>query len=341
MLKGLLPTARTTARRTTPAVLRTRPGRFRPIAAVSAVTVVALVVQPYLPGAQDYISGKGIVPPWAPWTGAALCLVVAVIGIRDRLPTVRGGSRRVVLWAGWTACTLLSWAAVGLVFDVFRAFFWVTGIPAGDFATVDWPGFLTRVSAFASTVLLGRELLNFRRATGEGCEACGHTPHGSTRPTAWLGYTAAGSATVYPAVKYYWWAGGSFGRPGEYLEGFPVLETALLVGGVVLALALVRPWGRVYPSWVPFLAGRQVERRICVVAGWGLAALLSLQGLIPLFAALNHLLGGPPLPFTSGSANSWVITVVYGGWALFGLALAGATLAYQQQTRPECALCGI
>ncbi|WP_328954388.1 hypothetical protein [Kitasatospora purpeofusca] len=342
MFKGPLPTARTTVGRATPAVPRTRPSRFRPVAGAGAATVTALVVQPYLPGAQDYISGKGIVPAWAPWAGAVLGLAVAVTGagVGERLPAVRGGSRRAALWVGWTACVLLLWTAVGLVFDVFRAFFWATGIPAGEFAAVDWPGFLTRVPAFAATVLLGRELLNFRRVTSGGCEACGHTSHGSTRPTAWLGYAAAGLATVYPSVKYYWWAGGSFGRPETYLEGFPVMETVLLVGGVVLALALVRPWGRVYPFWIPFLAGRQVERRICVVAGWGLAALLSLQGLIPLFAALNHVLGGPPMPFTSGSANSWVITVVYGGWALFGLALAGATHAYQQRTRPDCALCG-
>jgi hypothetical protein len=102
-------------------------------------------------------------------------------------------------------------------------------------------------------------------------------------------------------------------------------------------LALVRPWGRVYPSWVPFLAGRRVDRRICVAAGWALSSCLTLQGLIPLFAALDHLLGGPALPFDAGSANSWAILVVYGGWALFGLTLAGAT---QQQTRPECVLCG-
>jgi hypothetical protein len=32
--------------------------------------------------------------------------------------------------------------------------------------------------------------------------------------------------------------------------------------------------------------------------------------------------------------------MVYGGWLLLGLALGGATWAYQQQTRARCARCG-
>lgn len=319
--------------------LLVRPRRSWPVVLANLATLAAAAAQPYLPGAQDYISGKGITPAWAPWVGAVLGLAVSLAGRLDRLPR-RGGGRRTAVATGWTATVLLLWAAVGLVFDLFRGFFWATGIPAGDFATVDWPGFLTRLTAFAATVLLGREVRNFQRATRGGCTACGHLPGRGARRAGRYGYPAAGLAVLYPVVKYYWWAGGSIGRPEPYAEGFPVMETMLLVGGVVLALALVRPWGRVYPFWVPALAGRQVDRRICVVAGWALSALLTLQGLIPLFAAFNHLLGGPPLPFDSASANSWLILAVYGSWGLFGLALAGATQAYQQQTRPECAQCG-
>ncbi|MET9921049.1 hypothetical protein ABZZ04_28790 [Streptomyces sp. NPDC006435] len=306
-------------------------------AAATAGVLAAKTAEPHLPGAADYIGSLGIVPPWAAWAGAATGLVVALAATAE-LPG--RAARPVLLSLGRAACVLLLWSAVGIVFDVFRAFFRVTGIPAGDFATVDWPGFLTRAAAFTATLLLARSTLALRRRTGEGCDLCGLRPGERDRPAGRLGYTAFGLAFVYPGVKYYWWAGGGIGRPGRYTEGFPVMETMLLVGGGVLSLALVSSWGLVHPSWVPFLAGRRVPRRLLLFCGWGLSAALLLQGLIPVFASVNHLLGGPDLPFDSGSANSWVILAVYGGWALFGLALLGATLAYGRRTRAVCRLCG-
>ncbi|TQF04616.1 hypothetical protein E6W39_23285 [Kitasatospora acidiphila] len=306
--------------------------------ATSAAVLLACAAEPHIPGAQDYLSSKGVVPAWAPWAGGGAGVAAALAMAAASAP--QSTRRRLTTCAGWAAGVLLLWTAVGIVFDVFRAFFWATGIPAGDFSKVDWPGFLTRTVALAATIALARCTLAFQRVTGDGCDRCGLRPGHRDRPTAWLGYTACMLAIVYPSVKYYWWAGGGIGRPGVYTEGFPVMETMLLVGGVVLSLALVRPWGRTFPIWVPFLADRRVPRLLPVAAGVGLSGALVLQGMIPAFAAVNHLLGGPKLPFDSGSANSWVILLVYGGWALFGLALAGATNAYRRQTQAACQVCG-
>ncbi|MFE7338101.1 hypothetical protein [Streptomyces griseus] len=315
-----------------------RPVRPWPVLVTLLAALAAAAAEPHLPGAADYIRSLGIVPSWALWAGAAVG-VVAVLASAAR-STAHGAARTAVLVLGWTGTVLLLWSAVGIVFDGFRAFFRVTGIPAGDFAIVDWPGFLSRAVAFAATVLLARSTLAFQRRTGTGCDRCGLLPGEREKSSPWLGYAAFALAFVYPAVKYYWWAGGGIGRPDDYPEGFPVMETMLLVGGGVLSLALVSSWGLIYPSWVPFLARRTVPRMLLVACGWGLSAALLLQGLIPVFAAINHLLGGPELPFDAGSANSWVILAVYGGWSLFGAALLGATRDYQRRTRAVCAQCG-
>ncbi|MFF9572708.1 hypothetical protein [Streptomyces sp. NPDC014685] len=333
MPEGVIPLTE----RTAPPTAAPRRTRLWPVLAAAAGVLATKALEPHLPGAADYISSLGIVPSWAAWAGAAAGIVAALAASSERAGK---GARPVLLFVGWTSCVLLLWSAVGIIFDAFRSFFWVTGIPAGDFATVDWPGFLTRAVAFAATLLLARSTLAFQRRTGEGCDLCGLGPGERDRPADWLGYTAFGLAFIYPGVKYYWWAGGGIGRPEPYPEGFPVMETMLLVGGGVLSLALVSSWGRVYPFWVPFLARRRVPRMLLVSCGWGLSAALLLQGLIPVFASVNHLLGGPELPFDSGSANSWVILAVYGGWALFGLALLGATRTYQRRTRAVCRLCG-
>lgn len=53
-----------------------------------------------------------------------------------------------------------------------------------------------------------------------------------------------------------------------------------------------------------------------------------MQGMIPVVGAINHPLSGQPMPFDATSANSWVILIVYGGWAMFGITFLGATYAY-------------
>ncbi|NUW40847.1 hypothetical protein [Nonomuraea rhodomycinica] len=65
---------------------------------------------------------------------------------------------------------------------------------------------------------------------------------------------AAGVPLWADAGKFrHWYAEGG----GPYL--FVLCAAAVLAG--VLALSLVRPWGRVFPRWVPLVSGRRVPRR--------------------------------------------------------------------------------
>lgn len=88
----------------------------------------------------------------------------------------------------------------------------------------------------------------------------------SRRP-AWPAYAAATWAFLFAATSFYWAAGGTLGAAtiGPALAGLalardPELVAVLwatgalkAVGGLV-ALALVQPWGRYLPRWLPLAA---------------------------------------------------------------------------------------
>ncbi|MFI6799964.1 hypothetical protein [Streptosporangium canum] len=266
-----------------------RPSRLR-IAALTAsvLTFIAALATAALPSL-SYTTG------FAPhWVTAAAALAGAGFAVFERPVAV-----------GWLSSVLLLWSAGGLVLDCFRAFFVVTGIPAGEFARVDGPGMAGRALSLAATGLVGALVLRRTRL-----------PSGP-----WLGYTAFALGFVYPTVKLYWSLGGSFLRPADYSEGFPYGESIMLAVGAVGSLALVQAWGRRLP------------RRLVLFGGWTGAAMLSTMGSMSVFGTLSQLMGVTDGPVPLGDASAVVmVSCVYGSWLLFGLAVAGATLAYQRQT---------
>ncbi|NUR92803.1 MAG: hypothetical protein HOY71_52770 [Nonomuraea sp.] len=262
---------------------------------ICALTVLALVVALALAPLPTLPYTRGFAPHWVT---VAAALLGAWFVVRPHL-------------AGVLPAILLLWSAGGLVLDAFRAFFAVTGIPAGDFALVDWPGMALRALSLAGCALvLARILPRIRVPDG-----------------VWLGYTAFGIGFVYPMAKLYWSLGGTLLLPPGYAEGLPYGELVMLVVGAAGSLALVQPWGRGLP------------RRLVLAGGWTGTAMLTTMGAMSVFGTLAQLLGltEGPVPLSDPSA---VVTVslVYGSWLLFGLAVGGATLAYQRATRSRPAV---
>ena len=87
---------------------------------------------------------------------------------------------------------------------------------------------------------------------------------------------------------------------------------------VLLTLGLLRPWGEVFPRWMPVVAGRPVPIAAAAVPGSAIAALLS-------FAAVPLLVGAA----AQGQGLSLVLTfaLVFPCW-LWGPALALAVWGY-------------
>jgi Protein of unknown function (DUF3995) len=165
-----------------------------------------------------------------------------------------------------------------------------------------------------------------------------------TRPApAASGWAAVGTVTAYAAavvafgyavVSLYWAAGGDglvstvggyveqFARRGGAVAELLALVAALAkVAGGVLALALVRPWGRVVP------------RRWLLIVSAGVSAVLVVYGGLNVAAGALVLAG---VIHPSGGVNRTALRWHVGVWdlwfLLWGILLALATVGYWRRT---------
>jgi hypothetical protein len=108
---------------------------------------------------------------------------------------------------------------------------------------------------------------------GEGSgDARGAASDARRRWPEWAAYGACAWALAFAAVHLYWALGGTAGLPKGFtvamnpaLFVIDVLAIPLCVVGALLALALVRPWGR------------RVHRRLLLACNWAVCALLVLH----------------------------------------------------------------
>src|SRR5215472_514505 len=147
-------------------------------------------------------------------------------------------------------------------------------------------------------------------------------------------YAAAVAAFAYALVSLYWAVGGHglVSTVGGYVEQFarrggavPVLvalaATALKVAGGLLALALVRPWGRVVP------------RRWLLLGSAGASVLLVVYGGLNVLAGALVLSGViHPAGSVDRAALRWHVGVWYLWFLVWGILLAVATIGYRRRT---------
>jgi hypothetical protein len=110
--------------------------------------------------------------------------------------------------------------------------------------------------------------------------------------------------------------------------GYLLVLNVLALAPAVLALALVRPWGLIFPRWVPFAGRRRVPRMLLIAPGTALTIFLLAYTLYALVLfPLQY--GDPAAIFDPG-------TVVYGivQFAAWIGGLAVATRSYARRTRP-------
>lgn len=293
------------------------------LAAAAVVTASTTLVAGVLRWAGPPPEGYSAIfaPPWVAPVAAGLALLAVAAASRRRAtsPGRSDTSRTLALGLGWTAVVLLFWAAGGVALDGFRAFFAVTGIPAGDFSVVDVPGAVVRSLAAVTAVVM--VLRTWSTATAGAAPARRRWPRV-------LGLVMC---VPYPALKLYWWLGGTLGRPEPHTGGAPVMELALFATAAVLVLALThRP--------VP---GRLVRGGL-QAAGWVAASAGLTMGALMLFGTAAQLLGlqDGPVDLDAGVITV-VVAVTYGTWLAIGAALLVATLdARDAGRRTGCAVRG-
>ncbi|GIE75558.1 hypothetical protein Aph02nite_15080 [Actinoplanes philippinensis] len=130
---------------------------------------------------------------------------------------------------------------------------------------------------------------------------------------------AAGIPLFADADRFHvWHADGG----GTYLWTL----TALAALPAVLAFALIRPWGLVFPAWTPW-GGSRVPRLLLVVPGYGLVVALGGYALLAVVLTVVQW-NSPDVIF-----SPWTGVYGIGQFAVWVVSLAVATRSYARRTR--------
>jgi Protein of unknown function (DUF3995) len=141
-----------------------------------------------------------------------------------------------------------------------------------------------------------------------------------SRRAAWVAYAACGWAFLFAALSFFWAAGGRTGlhplevevAPGDPMWIALNLGAGLLKAVVgLIALALVRPWGRRIPS------------KLLLAVAWVLGVGMSLYGGLGLVSDVLHVTGVISDP-ANGKWFFWYL-VLWDPWWLLGGVLYVAT----------------
>lgn len=263
----------------------------------------------------------------------AVALTAAAVGVALALKTVRWWPPLLV--AAGAMSTLLLAASGILLLDVVGGLLPGIGVPFQPVA------FASRVGCALVGGLVAASAVAYRRRWRSDCLFCGRTGV-RVRPTRtpWWGWLAA-----YAAV-----AGCLIRLGAQIAAGFEsflldaslsllVFEAGFVLAGTLLPLALVHSWGRVFPRWLPRLAGRRVPRWLVLGPGFGIGgAMTAYFGFTLVMLAVQTLTGtAGRLTGSFPVAFFWVAVPAYFTW---GLGLLAAALAYYRVTRPVCRACG-
>jgi hypothetical protein len=198
--------------------------------------------------------------------------------------------------------------------------------------------FLSRLACLMGGVLVGTITLLYQRHWHGACLACG-TKVGAVRisSTPCWARVAAWAAVVGCLVRLLDQLAVGFGNAllegGGAVIGF---EAGFLLAGTVLPLALVYPWGRVFPHWVPWLAGHRVPRWLVLGPGLVLGVGMTAYFSVTVVRITQQMFAGT---FDPGEYPLWFFAVAVPAYLVWGVGLAVAALAYQRVTRPACRIC--
>uniref|UniRef100_A0AAU2UVZ5 Uncharacterized protein n=1 Tax=Streptomyces sp. NBC_00003 TaxID=2903608 RepID=A0AAU2UVZ5_9ACTN len=243
----------------------------------------------------------------------------------------------------WTLCGLAGCAAFSLLMDVIMLMF-------GQ-GVENWAVAANHVLAAAGVLLLTTTVRSGRPLPVEAAALALSAVPRRVQLAAWAGTLAF---LPYVAMKQVWAFGGTFvgtsgaemhaisernGASGIWLtlESWGLDGTMLLAAlGVFLLWGLVRPWGRVFPRWAPFLCGRRVPRWLPLAPALIGAATLAPYGVLGLgYLALATM---DMVTMRSGDFHSpddalVVSWIGLAAFAVYGCALAVATRSYWLRTR--------
>ena len=194
----------------------------------------------------------------------------------------------------------------------------------------------------AGAAIWGTTAVLLRRSAAGRCAVCGRPGARWTEPDAarrWgrvATLIAVAGPLPYALLRMTWLTPWPLGMPtGGELEAemrpFGLGLGFAALGGAVLTLGLIRPWGEVWPRWVPVVHGRPMPVRVPVLAGGLVAVALLAASPAVLTMGVDRLL--------DGDLADASLTLVFPTLP-WGLALGAAVAGYAYRRRGSCATCG-
>ncbi len=260
---------------------------------------------------------------------AALGASGAVIAVAMAHVRPRRAAHRWLLAFAWVACGALVLLVpdVRLMRDFAYAFMF-------EFGKVDWPT-VNQLLCIAGGALWGAAAVALRRRTDR------HPRRRAANARVWhrWGPRVTLAAVLLPVpyeITRWAWA---FGFPLGVSRGADTIEHAttqarigmfvlglLPMAGGILTHGLARPWGEIYPRWIPRKAGRRIHPAVAIVPGAIASILIITAGLVIFRQELNVRTGRVPEP--DPDVEGWGAWLPAWFWLPWGVALAGATYAY-------------
>ncbi|MFI6601054.1 hypothetical protein ACIBHX_32815 [Nonomuraea sp. NPDC050536] len=289
-----------------------------PLAVVLAAAYAILQVTWLLTGTPTWVlSHSDLTTPRELVIGACLAVIAVVVALK-----VVGGRWPLVV-AAWALSLLLTCSAAMILLD------FVGGILPGLGIPHDPAGLASRVACLAVAACSAVTALSYQREL-RGCARCSRIPRLAATPR-WA-YVAAYAAVAGFALRIFAQAALFGPVPFEAGPQTLVFEVGFGLGGVLLPLALVHGWGKVWPRWVLPLAGRRVPRWLVVGPGFAVAAaLLAYFG-----AGLGQMIRETIAGTLEMPVFMWTAVPAY---VLWGLGIAFASAAYYRVTKPMCPAC--
>lgn len=188
--------------------------------------------------------------------------------------------------------------------------------------------------------------VRFARLARRRCVGCGRGEGGASHLRDRVARAAVIISVLIPTgyaiTRFAWSLGIPLGVRQEMLDSmgshiyFGAGLGAFAIVGAVLTVGLVRPWGEVFPRWIPVIGRRRVPVLFAVIPASIVSIAITSAGVMFVRLLLSSDVDGH---FPAGMADvaGWLPETF---WPLWGVALAVATWAYQARRRGECVSCG-
>ncbi|HJQ08568.1 MAG TPA: hypothetical protein VJ836_03765 [Candidatus Saccharimonadales bacterium] len=219
------------------------------------------------------------------------------------------------------------------------------------YAKLDWY-VLNQAILMLGGICFAVAAIGYQRRSRGACSNCGRTKQTAksvSNVIRWghiATYIAVLAPLPYGLTRLAWALGIPLGIDQDILTqpltariGEAALAS-LAIGGSVVTLGLIRPWGDIWPRWIPLLAGRRIPITIPALIGGLIAILITTGALALVRIEIMGYLGLRVVPATPPTITGWAAGSPGWLWPFWGIALGVASLAYYYRRRSRCKVCG-